>query len=117
LIEIDYVKNIILFFVVMLQRGTVHAARLVLALQIICGMVALVLLLLFNKGNTLGQTIFLQDETVPTVKAPTAETMPQPTETGLTWDVYHANCHQPAWEKASVALTQVILKIKARIKV
>lgn len=91
----------------MFQRGTVHGSRLVLALQVICGMVAVAVLLFSFKGDSLSQSIFHQDENLPSAKSPGTDSMPQHTDTGLTWDVYHSHCHQPAWEKSSVVLTQV----------
>ncbi|XP_059488846.1 wolframin isoform X2 [Neocloeon triangulifer] len=89
------------------RRGTVEAGRLVLVLQLICSVVAMMVLLYPISSTTLNGVSFLQEEQpMPPGAKVEAESIPVP-NVGLSWDAYHSHCHQPAWEKSSIASTQL----------
>ncbi|XP_065341760.1 wolframin [Cloeon dipterum] len=88
------------------RRGTVHAGRLVLALQLICSVVAMVMLIYPVSNSTLSSISYLQEEQHASATKESTHNIPEP-ESGLTWDMYHQHCHQPAWEQSSVAVTQL----------
>lgn len=91
----------------MLQRGGSLAGRCVLLLQLVCGAFALASLLYPLRASSL-VVAFPSSTSQSSSSETVAEQMAQQSAvSSVSWEQYHKHCHQPAWEKSSVAVTQV----------